>query len=359
MKRMILILLLCALLLSTTASAWSMEDTLSERFTYSPWAEEALTKADDLNLITQGEGDLRYAITRAQFAQDASRLVALAYDRTPASIYAITKLRAGKAGADDIWLWLSQQLGILQGRENGDLDGEAYITRQEAAVILARTYRLYAGEGPELTQPLPYSDADEIASWAVEDVRRMTQLGILGGVENGRFAPQAYYSIEQCYATLVRLYEKTLPEQPQGEDPFAATPREEAEAALLDFVEINLEGYCAGEDASVVVISRGGLPPNAGRPYYMVYLDKDLQETSFRPVVLTADGDYYSQEAPPENVTLSPDGQTIQYTATVPEDVYYITGMGERGELVFAKGLYTVTLDVATGEQTYTRTDLP
>ena len=338
MKRMILILLLCTLLLSTTASAWSMEDTLSERFTYSPWAEEALTKADDLNLITQGEGDLRYAITRAQFAQDASRLVALAYDRTPASIYAITKLRAGKAGADDIWLWLS---------------------RQEAAVILARTYRLYAGEGPELTRPLPYSDADEIASWAVEDVRRMTQLGILGGVENGRFAPQAYYSIEQCYATLVRLYEKTLPEQPQGEDPFAATPREEAEAALLDFVEINLEGYCAGEDASVVVISRGGLPPNAGRPYYMVYLDKDLQETSFRPVVLTADGDYYSQEAPPENVTLSPDGQTIQYTATVPEDVYYITGMGERGELVFAKGLYTVTLDVATGEQTYTRTDLP
>ena len=188
MKRMILILLLCTLLLSTTASAWSMEDALSERFTYSPWAEEALTKADDLNLITQGEGDLRYAITRAQFAQDASRLVALAYDRKPASIYAITKLRAGKAGADDIWLWLSQQLGILQGRENGDLDGEAYITRQEAAVILARTYRLYAGEGPELTQPLPYSDADEIASWAVEDVRRMTQLGILGGVENGAAA---------------------------------------------------------------------------------------------------------------------------------------------------------------------------
>lgn len=33
--------------------------------------------------------------------------------------------------------------------------------------------------------------------------------------------------------------------------------------------------------------------------------------------------------------------------------------MGELGELVFAKGLYTVTLDVATGEQTYTRTDLP
>jgi hypothetical protein len=28
------------------------------------------------------------------------------------------------------------------------------------------------------------------------------------------------------------------------------------------------------------------------------------------------------------------------------------------GDLLFAKGVYTVTLDVATGKQTYTRADL-
>jgi len=31
----------------------------------------------------------------------------------------------------------------------------------------------------------------------------------------------------------------------------------------------------------------------------------------------------------------------------------------EKGDLLFAKGLYTVILDLKSGEQTYTRTDLP
>ena len=40
------------------------------------------------------------------------------------------------------------------------------------------------------------------------------------------------------------------------------------------------------------------------------------------------------------------------------EDVYPYYPNGTYGKLLFAKGVYTVMLDVATGNQTYTRADL-
>lgn len=365
MKKLLMLVLSALFLLP---AAWAVDTPVQERYTLSPWVVEAIEKADSLGLLSQYDGNLRYSINREQFAQNASALVALAYDRKPNSVYPVAKLRAEKeAGGycNDVWLRLANDLGILLGRENGDLDGKSYITRQEAAVMLARAYRLYAGEGPELTDPLPYTDADQIAPWAEKDVQIMTQLGILNGVENGKFAPLDRYSIEQCYATLVRLYEKTVTDTPQGPDPFAITVREEAEAAAAAIGDggITLLSYWGTEDASILVCSRGGLPPNAGVPYSITYLDQDLQKKGFVPVIMIADGAYYAQEAEPENVRLSPDGKQILYNATVPEDVYY-QYMGtdnemKDGELLFPKGVYTVTIDLATEEQTYTREDLP
>lgn len=361
MKKALLLFLTALLLIP---AAWAVDAQVQGRFTISPWAVEAIEKADSLGLISQADGNLRYSVNREQFARNASTLVALAYQRTPDSVYSVAKLRVQKAGDDtDVWLWLSNQLGILLGREGGDLDGKSYITRQEAAVMLARAYRLYAADAPEVAEPLTYSDTDQIADWAVEDVQLMTQLGILNGVENNRFAPLDYYSIEQCYATLVRLYEKTVTGSPQGPDPFDATPREEAEAKYIGFAEITLHSYYGTEDASVMVTSQGGLPPNAGTPYYIIYLDKNLERQSFIPVVMVVEGDYYGQEAEPENVRLSPDGTQIIYTATVPENVYYqymgADNVMKDGDLLFPKGIYTVTIDLATKEQTYTRADLP
>lgn len=357
MKKLLMLFLSALFLLP---AAWAVDTPVQERYTISPWAVDAIEKADSLDLLSQYDGNLRYSINREQFARNASSLVALAYDRKPNTVYPIAKLRAEKAeDYGDVWLRLSNDLGILLGREDGDLDGKSYITRQEAAVMLARAYRLYAGEGPELTEPLPYTDADQIASWAEKDVQLMTQLGILNGVENGKFAPLDRYSIEQCYATLVRLYEKTVTDTPQGPDPFTSTPREDAEAKHVGFYEITLHSYYGTEDASILVTSRGGLPPNAGIPYYITYLDKDLKEQSFRPVVMKVDGAYYAQAAKPENVRLSPDGKQILYNATVLEDVYYTDGNGKPTKLLFPKGVYTVTIDLATEEQTYTREDLP
>lgn len=44
---------------------------------------------------------------------------------------------------------------------------------------------------------------------------------------------------------------------------------------------------------------------------------------------------------------------------TQGRDVYDFDSNGNQGDLLFSQGLYSVTLDLATGEQTYTRAELP
>jgi hypothetical protein len=60
----------------------------------------------------------------------------------------------------------------------------------------------------------------------------------------------------------------------------------------------------------------------------------------------------------PENISVSADGTKLFYTATVTDDVYY-NGFEDTGSPLQLKGIYTVTMDLKTGEQTYTRADLP
>ena len=64
--------------------------------------------------------------------------------------------------------------------------------------------------------------------------------------------------------------------------------------------------------------------------------------------------------ARPENPALSEDGTKLTYTAALEEDVYHIEDGVEEADwpLLFEKGIYTVTMDLATGEQTWTRADI-
>ena len=70
------------------------------------------------------------------------------------------------------------------------------------------------------------------------------------------------------------------------------------------------------------------------------------------------EGENGQSDAHIEKIWLSDDGSKVYYQSTVKEDVYPYYPNGTYGKLLFAKGVYTVTLDVATGKQTYTRADL-
>ena len=53
-----------------------------------------------------------------------------------------------------------------------------------------------------------YDDINEISEWASDSIQVISNLGIMKGVGNNRFAPQDTYTTEQAIVTLVRVYEK-------------------------------------------------------------------------------------------------------------------------------------------------------
>ena len=98
----------------------------------------------------------------------------------------------------------------------------------------------------------------------------------------------------------------------------------------------------------------------SGAKYYISVFDQDLKRTDYREVIKgSSDGRYGVQDAHLENLSLSPDGSQVFYQAKVEQDVYDFDSNGNQGDLLFSQGLYSVTLDLATGEQTYTRAELP
>jgi hypothetical protein len=59
-------------------------------------------------------------------------------------------------------------------------------------------------------RPLPahtptFVDNAEISEWAMEGVGQIQAAGIMGGVGDNRFAPQAPYTREQSIVTVMRL----------------------------------------------------------------------------------------------------------------------------------------------------------
>lgn len=351
MKKVLMLFLSALFLLST---AWAVETPVQDRYTISPWAVEVVEKADSLGFMQYPDsGDLRVPINRDLFGKSAAALVALAFD-VDVDVY--NKVLDFRASREDNGLPqpMAQALGILQGREDGSLDLASSITRQEAAVMLARAYQLCTAETPSDIAPLSYADSSEIEDWAKEDVQLISALGIMNGVGEGRFHPTGTYTAEQCFATLIRLYEKTGQDhQPGQESPFAMTRQEAAIGSfwhsgcyLLDYIETDNLSVCA-------YLTGGG--SMAGAKCFVTVLDQDGKVKTYPTVILTSSNAQYGDSAAmAEEVSISEDQTKVIYHATVERDVYPTDATGTPGALLFAKGRYTVILDLTTGEQTYT-----
>ena len=167
---------------SVAGAAWS--EVTVDGFKYvdvSDWSKADIEKAMKLklNVVYTGQ-NVKQNIARVDFAEDAAALVGLAYGQDIRTYERYNELQVllNKAEKKDVW----REMGILKGRGNGYyVDPNTPITRQEAAVVLARVYRLYAEE-PQTKAPLTYQDAKDIADWAKDDVALMTQLGVMNGV---------------------------------------------------------------------------------------------------------------------------------------------------------------------------------
>ena len=355
MKKWITFFLAIFLLAPTALAA-------EEEFPYrtSDWAREEVGRAVELDLIYDPYDYFSFiqdAISRENFACNAAALVAKGFGINLEGYVFVMNYR-GQAEDENFTysaVDAAVELGILQGTGAGELDLYRAITRQEAAAMLARTYRAYQSEEPDVLEPVSFTDRADIADWALEDVALMSQLGIMNGMGDGRFDPLGTYTEEQCFISLLRLYE-TVPFDGAGrENPFSIL--EPQPGFLCTFPN---SGYYAFAVESQDYFIFSMVYPYKGwsnTVYHIYVIERDLSVRRYETPILEFIGFRGPDHGKPENPVLSQDGTSLTYTVTLTEDAYHYD-FYETPPLLFEKGIYTVTMDLATGEQTWTRAEL-
>ena len=110
-------------------------------------------------------------------------------------------------------------LGIVKGYAGGAFHPDEFVTRQEAACMLARTAAFLGISAAEAAPS--FADDDAFAPWAAEAIltvagirSQRSRKAVMGGVGGSRFAPAGSYTVEQAAASALRLIEsETAPDE--------------------------------------------------------------------------------------------------------------------------------------------------
>ncbi len=184
MKKLLGLITATALALSTTVTAFAGEwydtayDYCVDRNIISDWYKD---KEENNGLMTRGEA--------AGLLNSAKRRFFYIGDYYPENPF--FDLEQGEHYYYQILeMYYS---GIFSGGydENGNLLAmkDDYITREDAAALIVRTYRLKAAKAE-----LAFTDADTISDYAVDDLMTCVSLGIFNGYEDGSLRPKNYVS---------------------------------------------------------------------------------------------------------------------------------------------------------------------
>jgi hypothetical protein len=169
------------------------------------WAEYAILSAERMGWI-KGYPDGRFGpqdvVTRAQFTTMLSRALKLTDLSRPGLTY---------IDADQIPDFAREHVsrataaGIVLGFPDRTFGPHRLITRSEITVMIMRAARYDEKAAP--SQPLGYRDADQIGDWAYPAVAAATELGLVQGVGDNRFAPQGITTRAEAVVLILRLLE--------------------------------------------------------------------------------------------------------------------------------------------------------
>lgn len=167
--------------------------------TPSSWAAESVDAAINAGLVPENlQSAYTQPITRAEFCALAVALYESAAGEEISG-------RGKFDDTNDVNVEKMASLGVVYGISDGVFAPDRKLTRQEAAVILAR---LAEAMGDPLPQSHVYfNDNRDIDSWALEAVGQVKSIGIMSGTIDYSFSPKANYTREQSILTIQRLDE--------------------------------------------------------------------------------------------------------------------------------------------------------
>lgn len=148
------------------------------------WAKNEILALYDKNIIL-GVSDTSFEpqrnITRAEFVSILVR--ALNIKKTDSENKTLNDVLGGAWYSEAIASALSN--GIVNGDENGNFNPDMPITRQDAAVMVFRTYK----ELKNNDKIKSFTDEESISEYAYESVKVLSARGIINGYSDGSFAP--------------------------------------------------------------------------------------------------------------------------------------------------------------------------
>ena len=144
------------------------------------WYTEAVNTLAARGVLTGTENGSSFLpsrpVTRAQFAVMLCRALEIAPAESGDNF-----ADAGDAWYTPYFAALKQQ-NLLQGDENGNIYPNHYTTRQEMCLLIYKACNGFA-EDP-VTVFAPYTDADDVAAWAIQPLSWCIERGIIQGSGN-------------------------------------------------------------------------------------------------------------------------------------------------------------------------------
>lgn len=178
---------------------------LIENIDSSEWATDYILECQELDFL-ENVTDISYKepITREKFCEVLYNMYAKTTDN-PTSWNINMKMIFEDCHNEKVAILYLED--IIKGKGDMIFAPDDYLTREEAATILVRYVNKF--------KPMPvhevyfeYDDISEVSEWASNSVQVISNLGIMEGVGENKFAPKDTYTAEQAIATIMRLYNK-------------------------------------------------------------------------------------------------------------------------------------------------------
>ena len=181
-KRFLAIVLSLALLCGLYAPAVSAaENQYSD--TKGHWAESSIERWGEVGVLN-GKGDGNFDPNGSMTRAEFAQMLATMMGYTARVANTFTDVPAG-AWYEDAMLKLVAA-GVLSGNGDGTATPNDFITREQAAVMLCRAFDLQPSRNASLT----YQDSASISSWARDAMAALAERGMMNGVGNNTAAPQ-------------------------------------------------------------------------------------------------------------------------------------------------------------------------
>jgi len=138
------------------------------------------------------------SISRAEFVTVLDRLLGLEPVASPVSPYTDVAKKAWYYG----WIQAAVQLGLADGVSASQFAPAKAVTRQEAAVLLARALKKL---NYKTETKMSFGDDSRIAEWASTSVAAMNGLGLMKGDDKGNFRPSDPISRQETAVMIHRV----------------------------------------------------------------------------------------------------------------------------------------------------------